>query len=73
MAAYALVYRGHTIASPYLFQIRVAPELLLTGQRPLTLVFAEDPSANASADPDQSPVVRSVVAAVAALAAAAPR
>jgi hypothetical protein len=72
MAAYALVYRGRTIASPYLFQIRVAPELLITGQRPLTLVFAEDPAGNASAAADQSPAVRSIVAAVAALAAATP-
>lgn len=70
MAAYALVYRGRTIASPYLFQIRVAPELLLTGQRPLTLVFAEDLEGDASAGPAQSPAVRSVVAAVSALASA---
>lgn len=66
-AAYALVYRGRTVGSPYLFQIRVAPELLLTGQRPLTLLFAEDPAADASAAPDQSPAVQAVVAAVGAL------
>lgn len=67
VAAYALVYRGATVASPYLFQLRVAPELLLGGQRPLTLVFAEDVAGDPSAPADQSPAVRSVVAAVAAL------
>ena len=73
MAAYALMYRGRTIANPYLFQIRVAPELLLTGQRPLTLVFAEDAEGSASGASAQSPAVRSVVAAVAALASTASR
>lgn len=68
LAAYALIYRGHTIASPYVFQLRVAPELLLTGQRPLTLVFAEDPAGSAADALEQSPVVRAVVAAVSALA-----
>ena len=66
-AAYALVYRGRTIGSPYLFQISVAPELLLTGQRPLTLLFAENTDGDKSAAPDRSPAVRAVVAAVAAL------
>jgi hypothetical protein len=41
MAAYALLYRGRTVARPLLFQLTVAPELLLLGRRPLTLVFAE--------------------------------
>jgi len=68
LAAYALIYRGETVASPYVFQLRVAPELLLTGQRPLTLVFAEDPSGTGAGTLEQSPVVRAVVSAVAALA-----
>ena len=67
MAAYALVYRGATVASPYLFQLTVAPDLLLGGQRPLTLVFAEDVGGDPSAPADQSPAVQSVVAAVGAL------
>ncbi len=67
MAAYALVYRGNTVANPYVFQLSVAPELLLTGQRPLTLVFAEDLSGDAKADPAQSRAVQSVAAAVKAI------
>lgn len=42
LAAYALLYRGQTVAHPFLFQLRVAPDLLLRGRRPLTLVFAYD-------------------------------
>ncbi len=67
MAAYALVYRGQTVANPYVFQIRVAPELLLTGQRPLTLVFAEDDAGDAEGDAAGLRAVRSVAAAVQAL------
>jgi hypothetical protein len=66
-AAYALLYKGSTIANPYFFQLRVAPELLLLGQRPLTLVFAEDPSADTSLSANQSPVVRTLVEAMASL------
>lgn len=67
LAAYALIYRGRTVASPYVFQLRVAPELLLTGQRPLTLVFAEDQSGSGSDAVEQSPTVRAVAAAISAL------
>lgn len=70
LAAYALVYRGETVGNPYTFQLRVAPELLFTGQRPLTLVFAEDPSGRDGDDVASAPAVQDVVAAVAALTAA---
>jgi hypothetical protein len=67
LAAYALIYRGQTVAHPYLFQVRVAPELLLIGQRPLTLVFAEDPAGAGATTVEQSAAVRALVAAVSAL------
>ncbi len=70
LAAYALVYRGETVGNPYTFQLKVAPELLFTGQRPLTLVFAEDPSGSEDDAVAEAQAVRDVVAVVAALTAA---
>ncbi len=68
IAAYALLYRGSTIARPLLFQLTVAPDLLLLGRRPMTLVFAEQRSgAPADGAFAQSRAVESVVAAVLAL------
>ena len=40
ITTYALVYGDETVAQPLWFQLRVAPELLLRGRRPLTLVMA---------------------------------
>ena len=40
LITYALVYGDETVARPLWFQLRVAPELLLRGRRPLTLVMA---------------------------------
>jgi hypothetical protein len=71
MAAYALLYRTRTVSNPLLFQLTVAPELLLTGRRPLTLVFAEDSAYRASPGSDlaQSSAVQAVTRAVQALIA----
>ena len=49
LAAYALLYRGRTVARPLLFQLAVAPDLLLLGRRPMTLVFAEQRVSGADA------------------------
>lgn len=43
LLAYALLYRGQTVARPLLFQVLVAPDLLLRGRRPLTLVLVNVP------------------------------
>ena len=66
-AAYALLYKGRTVSNPYLFQLRVAPEFLLLGQRPLTLVFAEDETGRGDQSAADAPAVQRVVAAIAAL------
>ena len=42
MVAYTLIYGDETVAAPLWFQLRVAPELLLRGRRPLTLALAVD-------------------------------
>jgi len=42
LVAYTLLYGDATIARPLLFQLQVAPELLLRGRRPMTLVLALD-------------------------------
>jgi hypothetical protein len=73
LAAYALIYRGNTIGNPYAFQLRVAPELLLTGRRPLTLVFVEDPAGRDGDDVAGAPAVRALMAAVSALTGPAAR
>lgn len=39
LVAYALLYRDETVARPLVFQLLVAPELLLRGRRPLTLAL----------------------------------
>ena len=69
LAAYALIYRGRTVTNPLLFQLTVAPELLVMGRRPLALVFAEDPAYRFTPELDvvQSTAVRSVVAATNAI------
>lgn len=73
VAAYALVYEGTTVANPFVFQVRVAPRLLLTGQRPLLLVFAEDTGAPADSELATSVPVRAVAETVTALMAARER
>ena len=65
VAAYALLFKGQTIANPYLFQVMQAPELLVFGQRPLTLVFVEAP--DAPRQEGEAAAVRMLVAAVTAL------
>jgi hypothetical protein len=42
LVAYALLYRDETVARPLLFQVRVAPDLLLRGRRTLTLALVTD-------------------------------
>lgn len=42
LTAYTLLYGDETIARPFLFQVRVAPEVLLRGRRPLSLVLVTD-------------------------------
>ncbi len=66
LAAYALLYRGRTVARPLLFQLTVAPDLLLLGRRPMTLVFAEQGAAALDTAPslDESHAARAVVHAV---------
>lgn len=43
LIAYALLYRDQTVARPLLFQVLVAPDLLLRGRRPLTLALVNVP------------------------------
>jgi hypothetical protein len=75
LAAYALIYRGRTVTNPLLFQLTVAPELLVMGRRPLALVFAEDPAYRLTPELDvvQSSAVRSVVAVTKAITSQVPR
>ena len=72
LAAYALLYRGRTITRPLLFQLTVAPDLLLLGRRPMTLVFAEQRghAPEAGEDLGRSRVVQSAAAAVVLLTSA---
>lgn len=65
VAAYALLFKGRTIGNPYLFQVMQAPELLLFGQRPLTLVFVEAPAG--PRNEGEAAAVRLLVAAVTAV------
>lgn len=65
-AAYALLYRNHTVLNPLTFQVRTAVDALLSGRRPMTLVFALAPE-HAEADDDPSPALPIVLAAVDAL------
>lgn len=65
VAAYALLFKGRTVANPYLFQVMQAPELLLFGQRPLTLVFVEAPAGPRSEG--EAAAVRMLVSAVTAV------
>lgn len=67
VAAYALLYKGRTVANPYLFQVTQAPELLLLGQRPLTLVFVEAPAGARNEGPPERPALARLVSAVVAL------
>lgn len=66
--AYVLLYRGESIARPLVFQFRVAPDLLLRGRRPLTLVAVTDrthvPGRGAVADTEALQVLRALVDAV---------
>ncbi|BCS33177.2 hypothetical protein TBR22_A24040 [Luteitalea sp. TBR-22] len=66
VAAYALLFKGRTIGNPYLFQLTKAPELLLLGQRPLTLVFVEAPAGSRS-EGVATPAISRLVSAVTAL------
>lgn len=69
LIAYALVYGEATIARPLLFQLQVAPELLLRGRRPLTLALAMDEAhvPRDAQDLAQAPAVQLVAAVVAEL------
>lgn len=68
LVAYALLYKGRTVANPLALQIRAVPELLLTGRRPMTLLFAEEVDYRPGATPlERSGAVRHVVAAVSAM------
>jgi hypothetical protein len=68
LVAYALLYKGRTVANPLALQLLAVPELLLTGQRPMTLLFAEEVDYRPGATPlERSGAVRHVVAAVSAM------
>lgn len=68
LAAYALLYRGETVARPFLFQVLVAPDLLLRGRRPMTLVFALDRQhVPGLTSVEESPLMRVLAEAVAGL------
>ncbi|HTV02909.1 MAG TPA: hypothetical protein VMF13_20345 [Luteitalea sp.] len=69
LAGYVLLYRGRSIGNPLLFQFSVAPELLLTGRRPLTLLFAE--AHGPVQETTEAAVQRLLAASVASLAASA--
>jgi hypothetical protein len=57
LVAYALLYRDETVARPLLFQVLVAPDLLLRGRRPLTLAFVTAPGHSPGTSVKDSPAV----------------
>lgn len=64
LAVYALLYDGRFVDNPVLFQLRTATELLISGRKPMTLVFASAPAGRPAAV-DEAPATRLVLDAIA--------
>ena len=58
LALYALLYGGSFVDNPYTFQLRTAGELLFGPRRPMTLFFADDTTAPATAKAGDSAVAQ---------------
>lgn len=63
-AAYVLLYKDRTVSNPLWFQVLVAPELLVMGRRPLTLLFAQTSGSRERADNALQEVLGQAVAAI---------
>jgi hypothetical protein len=64
LALYVLHYDGRFVENPILFQLRTAGELLVSGRRPMTLIFAFDASTGANDTPASSGAAQVLRAAV---------
>jgi hypothetical protein len=67
LVVYALLYGRETVGNPYVFQLKVVPEAMLTGRRPLTLVFAEQTGPSRGRAVEETPAFALVRAALASL------
>ena len=63
-AMYALHYDGGFVQDPLWFQVGLAGQLLFSGRRPMTLMFARDLRGSKGATPDTYPSARVLKAAV---------
>ena len=68
LVVYALLARGEFIRNPYLYQARLAAEMLVSGQQAMTLVFVHDRTPP-SVPLEQQPVLALMNEAVASLRA----
>ena len=68
LGIYALHYDTGLVGDPLLFQLRTAAELLVSGRKPMTLVFAHDLKAPKDASVDALPATSLLFAAVDAFA-----
>lgn len=64
IALYALHYDGNFVSDPLLFQLRTATDLLFSGRKPMTLIFARDLSAPDDAQVETLPVTGLLFAAI---------
>lgn len=64
LAVYALLYDGRFVDNPVLFQLRTATELLISGRKSMTLVFASAPDSRPAAV-DEAQATRVVLDAIA--------
>ena len=62
-AMYALHYGDEFVRNPLWFQVRLAGELLFSGRRPMTLLFARDIRGSKGRDPESFPSARVLAAA----------
>ena len=60
-ALYALHYDGEFVSSPLWLQVRIAGELLFSGRKPMTLLFARDVQGNKGTEPGSYPSARVLV------------
>jgi len=65
-ALYVLHYDGGFVADPLWFQVSVAGQLLFSGRRPMTLLFARDLRGAKGSTPDTYPSAQVLKAAIAA-------
>ena len=64
IVVYVLHYDGGFVADPLMFQLRTASDLLFSGRKPMTLLFARDLNAPSAANVESLPVVKLLFAAV---------